>query len=74
MAPRPPTSGMEQRADSDSDCLNKLQLMATKGGRCRSLTLGEIEHASVCRFRSNPDLEPRPKAHLDLPSLTHTSS
>ena len=29
------------------DCLTKLDVLAMRGGRCKVLTIGEIEHASV---------------------------
>lgn len=34
------------------DCLNKLDILSAKGGRGRSLTIGEIEHASVSQLQN----------------------
>lgn len=41
--------GFETKAlrDSHLDCLGKLDSLATKNGRGKMLTVGEIEHASV---------------------------
>ena len=33
--------------DRHLDCIAKLEIMASKGGRPKALTIGEIEHASV---------------------------
>ena len=35
----------------NTDCLNKLDVLASQGGRGKTLTIGEIEHALVsCRL------------------------